>query len=220
MVGNFKSCIVCEKSIELKQLAAHHDLHIQAGGIKVSSESKDFVVTECAICYQELTLNKLRNHTIKAHGIPIGKYKAQHSVAVAEKLFHQCHICNELMLHDYDTIGTHLAKHKEITHKEYNERFMQRMKPGRQAKQNDSSIKAKQRKMDTGKDLLASAMEMLDLPSPTSPFTSPMTAGRRSIQWLSHQELHLAEWPHQECNEQAGIQIQVLDAEGLQITVG
>ena len=29
MVSNFKPCIVCEKSIDSKQLAAHHALHIQ-----------------------------------------------------------------------------------------------------------------------------------------------------------------------------------------------
>ena len=163
-------------------------MHVQAGGLKVSSDARDFVVTACAICNAEFTLTHLRTHTIKVHNIAIGKYKAQHSVKVVEKLFHECHICSELILHDYDTIGTHLGKHKEITHKEYNERFiqMQRTKPGRPAKQNESSSsKAKQRKLDTvsgGKDLLASAMETLDLPdssSTTSPFTSPVTAGRR-----------------------------------------
>ena len=104
-------------------------------------------------------------------------------------MFHQCHICSKLILHDPDTIGTHLGKHKELNHKEYNEKFIQRMKPGRAAKQNDTR-KAKQAKVEAGeKDLLASAMmETLDLPTSTlptstnlntSPFTSPVTAGRR-----------------------------------------
>ena len=42
----------------------------------------------------------------------------------------------------------------------------------------------------------------------------------RYNQWLSHQELHMAEWPHQQCNDKAGMEVEVLDAEGLQITVG
>ena len=158
------------------------------------------MVTTCAICNDEFTLTHLRTHTIKVHDIQIGKYKAQHSVKVVEKVFHQCQVCSELILHDPDTIGTHLNKHKELTHKEYNERFIQRKKPGRAAKQNDTR-KAKQAKVEAGgDDLLASAMmETLDLPTlstkldlststnlNTSPFTSPATAGRRYSQWLSH----------------------------------
>ena len=157
------------------------------------------MVTTCAICNDEFTLTHLRTHTIKVHDIQIGKYKAQHSVKVVTKMFHQCHVCSELILHDPDTIGTHLNKHKELTHKEYNEKFIQRMKPGRAAKQNDTR-KAKQAKVEAGgDDLLASAMmETLDMPTlstkldlptstnlNTSPFTSPVTAGRRYSQWLS-----------------------------------
>merc|ERR1711934_214630 len=180
MVSNFKACIVCDQSIDSKLLSAHHALHIQAGGLKISSDAKDYVVTTCAICNDDFTLTHLRTHTIKVHNIQIGKYKAQHSVKVVKKMFHQCHICNELILHDPDSIGTHLGKHKE-----YTEKFIQRMKPGRAAKQNDTR-KAKQAKVEAGeKGLLASAMmETLDLPPSTfststtpnnSPFTSPVT---------------------------------------------
>merc|ERR1711934_196702 len=75
MVSNFKACIVCDQSIDSKLLSAHHALHIQAGGLKISSDAKDYVVTTCAICNDDFTL-------------------------------------------------THLGKHKEFTHKEYNEKFI------------------------------------------------------------------------------------------------
>ena len=97
-------------------------------------------------------------------------------------------MCSELILHDSDSIGNHLGRHKELTQKEYNERFIQRMKQGRAAKQNDT-MKAKRRKVEVGgKDLLESAMmETLDLPSlDTSPFTSPVTASRRYSQSIQN----------------------------------
>ena len=217
MVNSFKPCIVCSKDIEPNQLVGHHALHVQAGGIKISSDTKEFVVTTCAICNDNFTLNQMRAHTLKVHQIQISKYKAQHSMKISEKVLHQCQICGELVLHDYDSIGTHLGKHKDVTHKEYNERFMLRNKVGRQARQSEGG-KAKQRKTETGKDLLAFAMEETFNLS-DSPFHSPLTAGRMSRQWLSHEELHLAEWPHERCHDQAGVEVQVLDAQGLNITV-
>ena len=62
------------------------------GGLKISSDAKDYVVTTCAICKAEFNLTHMRTHTMKVHDIQIGKYKAQHNLKVVEKVFHQCQV--------------------------------------------------------------------------------------------------------------------------------
>jgi len=217
----FKTCVVCDKTMETSSLREHQEIHMEAGGIHVSSDPKDMVVTRCCLCGCAFTLGGLRGHTRRQHGLAVSEYKATYGARLEARVYHRCGICGELVLHDSDSISAHLHNHPSHTHKEYNQEFMTKgLAPGRAPKQRPGA-KA---------DLLAEAVSSLDFSSTpssssstpsssSSPFLAPGLEGRTSRQWLSHEEMHLSSWPHEECGEEQGVEMLVLDTQGLTVTV-
>ena len=99
------------------------------GNKKYSNDMRDACKTICRICRVPVFLNIMRQHTRKAHKIPIDEYKkvhGNHRDMITEKVYHKCGICFGTILLDSDDIAHHLKKHHSISHKKYNEKHMLR----------------------------------------------------------------------------------------------
>merc|ERR1719187_760041 len=61
----------------------------------------------------------------------IADYKEKygnHRTQIIDEIYHECGLCAEAILLDSDDIAHHLKKCHQITHKDYNSRFMTLMK--------------------------------------------------------------------------------------------
>jgi len=98
---------------------------------KFSDSMKDAVKTLCKICNEAVTLTTMRGHTKSKHSLPISDYKnihGNHRDQIIEKIYHKCGLCQQALLLDSDEIAGHLKSKHEITHKDYNSRFMNLIK--------------------------------------------------------------------------------------------
>jgi len=106
---------------------------------KFSNSMKDAVKTLCKICSEAVSLTTMRGHTKGTHKMSIAEYKEKygnHRTQMIEEVYHECGLCKEAILLDSDDIAHHLKKCHQITHKDYNSRFMTLIK-------NDKTPKAK-----------------------------------------------------------------------------
>ena len=88
----------------------------------------DAVKVKCKLCSQNVAMTRMRGHTKSAHKMNIADYKSKFGVlkdAIIKKVFHKCGICQQDVLLDSDEIATHLKRCHQITHRNYNEQFMQ-----------------------------------------------------------------------------------------------
>jgi len=96
-------------------------------GVKFSNSMKDAVRTRCMICRNSTPLTSLRTHTKKIHKVSIADYRLKYGdpkTKLIEKIYHKCGLCNEQILLDSDEIAKHLVKSHEITHRDYNSKYM------------------------------------------------------------------------------------------------
>ena len=108
---------------------ASHEEEIKQ--MKLSSDMKDVVVTNCKVCQKPFNLTRMRSHTRTAHGMTITEYKErynQHYYDPIQLVLHRCGICPEYLLLDSDVVAQHLRSnmktHGSITHANYNKKFM------------------------------------------------------------------------------------------------
>merc|ERR1719318_222018 len=105
---------------------------------------KDACKTACKVCGQVFPLQRLRGHTKAAHGMVITEYKSkfnQHYYDLIEKVLHKCGICEEILLLDGDCIAVHLKNFgHNISHKDYNAKFMTIARRGSKIKEDESII--------------------------------------------------------------------------------
>lgn len=110
---------------------SQHEAEIMT--LKQSSDTKDFVRTNCKICHDKFTIETLRKtHIGKNHQIKITdykkKYKQKDFYDLIEIILHKCRLCGEYLLLDSDAIAGHLKNKKKthgyITHGKYSEEFM------------------------------------------------------------------------------------------------
>jgi len=128
------------------------------GSIKFSNSMKDAVKTECRICRQAVSLTTMRGHTKSAHKMSISDYKethGNHRTQIIEKIFHKCGLCQQAILLDSDDIAHHLKKSHEITHKDYNSKYMTLKKDDKSA----NKTKDKPRKQITKTKLPSSQID-------------------------------------------------------------
>jgi len=108
---------------------------------KFSNNLADYTKTACKICGKKVNLSEMRVHTKKKHGMQIYEYRSlfkQHNFDMMEKVFHRCGICQKVILLDSDSVAGHLHGHKgeqRMTHKEYNEKFMIKVKEQRNCRE-------------------------------------------------------------------------------------
>lgn len=118
-----------EETIVEKQITKedNHEEEEEDQKEKFSNSMKDAVKTECRVCRQPVALTSMRGHTKSAHKMSIGDYKdkfGNHRTQMIEKVYHRCGICQQAVLLDSDDIAFHLKKLHDITHKDYNSKFM------------------------------------------------------------------------------------------------
>ena len=108
---------------------ASHEEEIKQ--MKLSSDMKEVVVTNCKVCQKPFNLTRMRSHTRTAHGMTITEYKErynQHYYDPIQLVLHRCGICPEYLLLDSDVVAQHLKSnmktHGSITHANYNKKFM------------------------------------------------------------------------------------------------
>ena len=93
---------------------------------RFSNNMKDAVRTVCQVCKKDVEFNQMRIHTRRAHKLGISDYKQIYGnlrANLVEAVYHKCSLCSQVFLLNGDTIATHAKKH-QITHKEYNSRFI------------------------------------------------------------------------------------------------
>jgi len=97
-----KICVVCEESFRTEdgQLKEHQKSHLMDGALKFSTDTQEMVRTECQLCGKKMFIQALRSHTKKNHEMSISDYKERFRVELLEKVYHQCGLCGELILHD------------------------------------------------------------------------------------------------------------------------
>ena len=127
--GKVKFCYVCAKDVvNGTNLNMHMEKH--ASHIKFSNQTKDYNKTACKVCGKKITIGIMRSHTQKKHQMKITEYKnrfQQHIYTLEEPIFHRCGICQEILLHDTDSIEKHLQFNNNqhgMTHSEYNQKFV------------------------------------------------------------------------------------------------
>ena len=93
-----------------------------------SNNMVDACKTLCKLCQTPKTLHEMRSHTKKKHNINITAYKEKYGELkdqIMKKTFHRCGLCSFLLLLDSDEIAKHLKRSHKVSHKEYNDKFMQ-----------------------------------------------------------------------------------------------
>ena len=107
---------------------------IVTNGKKFSNSLINACQTKCKVCGKQIKLRMMRGHTKSRHNMIITDYKNkfnQHNYDQIDPIFHNCGICGDEIMLDSDAIANHLRiKHKthKITHREYNEAYMVRVK--------------------------------------------------------------------------------------------
>ena len=99
--------------------------------MRLSSDMKDVVLTNCKVCEEPFNLTRMRSHTRTAHKMKITEYKERYNQQYydpIELVLHRCGICGEYLLLDSDVVAQHLKTniktHGFITHANYNKKFM------------------------------------------------------------------------------------------------
>ena len=135
-----KLCYFCDQVIVSKEFAVHQSSHAnELEKVRFSNDMNDASKTKCKICYKVLRISRVRSHTKSTHGMSITEYKEkfkQHTYDLIEKVLHKCGICGEMLLLDSDAIAQHLNSNSShnLTHAEYNAKFMTTMRPDKLAK--------------------------------------------------------------------------------------
>jgi hypothetical protein len=96
-------------------------------GVLISNDLADYTLAECQVCGVQKPLHGLRAHTQSQHNMSITEYKQNFGtdLKLVERVFHKCGICGEKILHDSDSIATHLKRPgHNISHKNYNKLHM------------------------------------------------------------------------------------------------
>ena len=116
--------------------------------LKKSDDTKDSVFTECKLCHEKYRINTLRGHISKKHKIKITDYKKiynQEFYDLGEIVLHKCGFCEEYILLDSDAISHHLRNnkktHENITHANYNRRFLKLHRQDQTSSGNSLAIK-------------------------------------------------------------------------------
>ena len=126
-------CYVCDKTcdLDMKTFALHMKDHSEElKKFRFSNNTLDYCKSACKICGEALPLTRMREHTKKRHEMVITEYKKKFNQSyydIIEKVFHKCGICEIPILFDSDVISSHLSgngKAHNISHKEYNLKFM------------------------------------------------------------------------------------------------
>jgi len=125
-----KSEIIKQTANEQERTVNKPDLKILpiSGLVRRSNSMVDAVKVKCKLCSQNVAMTRMRGHTKSAHKMNIADYKRKFGVlkdAIIEAVFHKCGICQQDVLLDSDEIATHLKRCHQITHRRYNEQFMQ-----------------------------------------------------------------------------------------------
>ena len=90
---------------------------------EVSDDFADFCKTQCKMCENVYSLEYMRQHTSKMHGIQISNYKKDYGdLEIIKKVFHKCHICGKLILWSSDRLDQHMRIHN-VTRKEYTAKY-------------------------------------------------------------------------------------------------
>ena len=93
-----------------------------------SNDMKDACKVKCKICEKEVVMSSISHHTRSVHCLLLTEYKGiygDHKETILKKIYHKCGLCKEVLLLDVLEISVHLKRSKhEISHKEYNARFM------------------------------------------------------------------------------------------------
>ena len=125
-------CYICREKAAEKSMIDHQKNHEEEiKKMKLSSDMKDVVVTNCKVCEKPFNLTRMRSHTRTAHKMKITEYKErynQHYYDPLQLVLHRCGICGEYLLLDSDVVSQHLRSntktHDSITHANYNKKFM------------------------------------------------------------------------------------------------
>ena len=193
--------------------SSHED---ELESLNFSNDTRDACKTACKLCGKELYLMRMRGHTKDKHDMNITDYKMKFNLQgfdIIEKVFHRCALCSDIMLLDSDTIATHLNKH-DITHKAYNDKYMNMMvatrvkstgenkrpRPSKITEKLEKPKKVEPIKKISDKDDLMNIYRKIYLKEKVD---QPKVATVET-KVLSHDEMHLADWPH-ECSEELGI---------------
>ena len=135
-----KLCYFSERFIVSKEFAVHQSSHAnELEKVRFSNDMNDASKTNCKICGKILRISRVRSHTKSTHRMNITEYREkfnQHTYDLIEKVLHKCGICGELLLLDSDAIAQHLNSNSShnLTHAEYNAKFMTIMRPDKLAK--------------------------------------------------------------------------------------
>ena len=153
-----KHCYICGKEVEIKGSMKDHQNEVHKedlAKIKISNTMEDVVRTFCKVfnketnkpCGEKLKVTMMRGHTKKAHNMIITDYKKeynQHYYDLIELILHKCGICEEYVLLDSDEIAKHLKMktpvNHDITHGNYNAKFMKLAGPSGSRPKNPSAI--------------------------------------------------------------------------------
>ena len=137
-----RRCFICDSDVQMSQYKTHIENHSQdLPYFKFSNNLADYTKTACKICGKKVTLSQMRVHTKEKHGMQIYEYRSkfnQHNFDIVETVFHQCKICEKIILLDSDHVASHLHSHKgenKLTQKEYNDKFMIKMRDQRNSKE-------------------------------------------------------------------------------------
>ena len=136
-----RRCFICDSDVQMSQYKTHIENHSEdLPHFKFSNNLADYTKTACKICGKEATLSQMRVHTKGKHGMQIYEYRSkfnQHNFDIIERVFHQCRICEKIILLDSDRVASHLHSHKgdhKLTQKEYNEKFMIKIRDQKNSK--------------------------------------------------------------------------------------
>ena len=147
-MGGAKYCYICKTEIDTKMLMKDHQLAEHRDDIKgtrVSNRMEDVVRTACKLCGAHIKVTGMRGHTKANHQVNITQYKQQYDQTyydLVELILHQCGICEEYLLLDSDYIAAHLKSKHDITHGNYNAKYMQLCQNSGQMKKGDGELLA------------------------------------------------------------------------------
>ena len=123
--GNVKFCYVCAKDVGN---GTNFNIHMEKHSphLRFSNQTQDYNKTACKVCGKKIALGVMRNHTQKFHQMTITEYKdefQEHFYTLENPIFHRCGVCQTILLLDSDSVSAHVKTHG-ITHKEYNQKFI------------------------------------------------------------------------------------------------
>ena len=209
-----RTCSICDRQFPNKGFDNHFSSHVDDfNKLSFSNDMGDACKTTCLLCDKELFLGRMRAHTKDKHNINITDYKLKFDLQgfdIIDKVFHKCTLCLDIMLLDSDTIATHLNKHN-ITHKAYNDKYMNMMAvtkanstaEGRKSRTTSMAWNDKQQGgfMTDKKPSKQEEVQDFYMSFYLQEKFNQSNAAYLESKVLSHDEMHLADWPH-ECFEE------------------